>query len=269
MHARLSNDGRRLAVAIRDSQSANLDVWVHEFTRGTATRLTFDPGREESPIWSPDDVDIVYNAETQALRDLFIKKSSGEGTAELLHQAQSHKFPTDFSPSGDWIAFDAFDLQARNGWDVLVLSRSDGKVVPLAATQHDERFGRFSPDGKWIAYVSNESGRMEVYVQRWPGTGGAKWQVSTGGGTTPHWRRDGREIFYRSLTDEKIMSVPISAGASFEAGQPDALFETKLRFPSSWDVSPDGQRFLLNREIREGAPNPLTVVLNWTEGLQK
>lgn len=149
----------------------------------------------------------ALGVKNRALREMYIRKSNGQGSAMPLHHQTSLKFPTDVSPDGNYVAFN--DLIARRAIDALVLSRSEGKVIPVAATDFQERFGTFAPDGRWIAYSSDESGREEVYAQRWPPTGGEKWQVSVGGGTAPRWRRNGKELFYRTLQDEKIMSVAV------------------------------------------------------------
>ena len=267
----LSHDGKRLAITIRDQQSGNDDIWVYELARGTAVRLTFDPLIDDSPIWSPDDREIVFSAEqkNRALREIFTRKSNGDGAPAAVFKAESLKFPTDISRDGNWLVFNAIDLITRNATDVMALSRTDGKVVPVATTGFAERAAKFSPDGRWLAYTSDESGRDEVYVQRWPARGGEKWQVSVGGGSNPHWRNDGKELFYRHSAENKIMGVGVNtAGETFEADQPQKLFETPLRNALTWQPSADGQRFLVNRALREEAPAAVTVVVNWAEGLK-
>jgi Tol biopolymer transport system component len=267
----LSHDGNRLAVVIRDLATSNNDIWIYDLVRGTETRLTFDPFSDDNPVWSPDDQEIVYSSElgNRAVREILRKKSSGEGSPSVLYQSDSLKFSDHWSRDGKWLAFSALNVRVRTRRDVLVLSVADKKVTTVSGTTFDESSGRFSPDGKWIAYVSNETGRDEVYVQRWPSGGGGKWQVSVGGGVAPQWRSDGGEIFYRAAPTNKIMAVPVSAGESFAAGTPQTLFEVRLFDPRSWIASADGQQFILSRAIHEEQPNPLTLVVNWTAGLKR
>ncbi|HXG59494.1 MAG TPA: hypothetical protein VNL91_10765, partial [Thermoanaerobaculia bacterium] len=267
---RLSNDGRRAAVTIRDPQNGNDDIWICDLARGgTPTRLTFEPLADDNPIWTPDDQEIIHSSEQQnrAIRDLFVRKSSGEASSVPLLRATSLKWPTSISRDGKWMSFDAVELKRSTGRDVMVLSRADGKVTPVAATSFDEFAGRLSPDGKWIAYSSNESGKNEIYVQRFPPAGGGKWQVSVGGGVAPFWKADGTELFYR--IGEKIMAVPVDASQTFEARAPVELFETRAVAPVSWAPSADGKRFLVSRPVGDSAPTPITVIVNWTEGLKK
>ena len=263
----LSHDGKRLAVTIRDPQQGNDDVWIYDLVRGTTTRLTFEPLIDDTPLWSPDDSEIIFSSEqkNRATRDILVKKSSGEGTATAILHDASLKWPQDVSPDGNWILYDTMSMQTNSGIDLAAVSRRDGKIFRIAATPFDERQGRFSPDGKWIAYVSNETGRPEVYVRRWPG-GDGKWQVSVGGGFSPRWRGDGRELYFHS-DGNRIQSVAVNPGATFDASPPMLLFQTPLTVPGSWLASADGQRFLVNRPIREVTPAPLTVLVNWDQGL--
>ncbi len=267
----LSNDAKRLAFAVRDPQSNNDDLWIYDLGRGTETRLTFEPLIDDSPVWTPDDREIIFSSEqnNRASREIFIRKSSGEGGPALLYKAASLKFPTDVSPDGKWIAMNSVDLVTRNAMDVVVLSRFEGTTTPVATTGFQERQARFSPDGRWIAYTSNETGNEEVYVQRWPPTGGEKWQVSVGGGGTPQWRRDGKELFYRQINGNKFFAVAVNTDArTFDAGPPELMFEAALRTAGSWRSSADGKRFLLNRPLRDESPTAVTVVVNWAEGLK-
>jgi hypothetical protein len=150
------------------------------------------------------------------------------------------------------------------------LAVGEGTTSPLLQSQFNEVHGKFSPDGRFFAYASDESGRAEVYIQTFP-LGGGKWQVSTAGGAQPHWRRDGRELFYVS-PDRKLMAVEIKPGSGFESGEPVALFQTQVSgftAPNRYDVSADGQRFLVNGAVEETSKTPINVILNWTSTLKK
>jgi Tol biopolymer transport system component len=260
---RISHDGRRVAFG----QGDPADLWLEDLSRHVATRLTFDPADDSLPIWSPDDTRIYFMSQRSGGGDIYQKPASGTGKGELLFSSGALKNPDGISPDGRYLLFDALDPKTK--WDVDVLSLPDRKVTPFVHGDFDEVLGDFSPDGRWVAYASNESGRFEVYVQPFPGPGG-KWQVSTDGGTAPLWRRDGKELFYVAA-DSKLMAVPVKIGAAFEPETPRPLFETRLRNDPSrhYDVSPDGQRFLLNIPLAEGTSPPVTLVQNWTALLRR
>ncbi|MFN2386808.1 MAG: protein kinase, partial [Thermoanaerobaculia bacterium] len=264
---RLSPDGRRLALAMRGD---NTDVWIQEISRGTLARLTFEPGEDETPVWTPDGRRVTYSADrSQQPRAVYWKAADGSGTEERLFTSDSHPHVNSWSPDGQTLVFTDFHGVTRGDIWVFPL---EGKRTPrpFLETPFNERAARFSPDGRWLAYISNESGRDEVYVQPFPGAGG-KWQISTSGGTEPVWSRDGREIFYRS--GEKMMAVTVVIGETFSAENPRLLFEGRFvptrRGDAAYDVSPDGQRFLMVKRIQESIPTQLNVVLNWFEELKR
>ena len=274
---RLSPDGKR--VAVDRVVSSNKDIWLLEVEQGTASRFTFDPTDDRYPVWSPDGSRIVFDSLREGLPSLYQRVSSGTGNEELL--LQSGGSPRDWSPDGGSIIFTQVAGIVNDLWflplagDPRQAVREARKPVAFLQTQFAESLANLSPDGHWIAYVSNESGRFEVYVQSFP-TPSGKWQVSTEGGTQPRWRRDGREMFFLA-PDQKLMAVPVRLASTFEAGAPAALFEANI-IPAGagvpgvghqYDVTADGQRFLLNLEPQETASTPLTVVLNWQAGLKK
>jgi Tol biopolymer transport system component len=265
---RLSPDGKRVAFQRFDAEKANSDIWLMELARGTTSRLTFDPASESDAVWSPDGGRIVFSSTREGLPNLYQKLSSGAGSEELLLKSDEAKFATDWSPDGRYVLYH-FSRQSLDLW-VLPLF-GERRPEPFLRTDFQEMSGRFSPDGRFVAYVSNESGRFEVYVQSFPASGG-KWQVSNGGGAAPRWRRDGRELFYLSA-DRKLMSVEVGGSAdTFEAGVPKPLFETRVDSITGaplYDVSADGQRFLINVPVEENAPASVTVVLNWTADLKR
>jgi len=265
----LSPDGKRVAVDGSDSQG-NRDVWLLDLASGNSTRFTFDPAQDLFPVWSPDGSRIVYGSDRGGPRNLYQRSAKGAGKEELLLKSDFNAYPVDWSHDGRYIAYVINDPKTKI--DVWVLPVSgDQKAFPFANTEASERGARFSPDGKWLAYVSDESGVPEIYVETFPSSGG-KWQVSTSGGYHIAWRQDGKELFYVAA-DRKMMAVDIKGeGASFEAGPPKPLFE--LRVPNytgsqaQFAVTPDGQKFLIANTHGENKSEPITVALNWTANLK-
>ena len=270
----LSPDGKRLAVERQDAQGA-WDIWLADLVRGTSTRFTFDPASDYLPLWSPDGSQLAFSSNRMGrIFNLYQKPSSGAGNEELLLQSEVNKYVMDGSSDGRFLIYSNQDPKTRHDLWVLPLS-GDRKPFLFLQTQFEEYHARFSPDGRWTAYISNESGKYEVYVQSFPKPSG-KWQVSTNGGIQPRWRRDGKELFYLGL-DGKLMAVAVKSDATLEIGAPTALFEARTLYGTAvnisarqeYDVTGDGQRFLLNVDLSDDASNPITVVLNWTAGLQK
>jgi len=272
-NATLSPDGSRVVV---DRYSVGIragsrDLWLYELARGAVSRLTFDPSENSDAVWSPDGKQIVFESTRGGSRGLYKKLSSGAGAEETLFKASDLRAPRDWSSDGKFILFERSDPKTGSYLWVLPLF-GDRKPIPFHQTEFQELDGRFSPNGRWIAYDSNESGKREVYVQPFPASAG-KWQISTNGGSDPIWRPDGKELFYLA-TDGKIMAELVKADATFEAGVPKALFQTMfIGFVRGgfehYRVTADGQRFLVNMPSAGGTPPPITVVLNWTAGLRK
>ena len=266
--SRLSHDERRLATPIVDPGSGRWDIWIQDPKRGTSTRLTFDPGDEFGPIWSPDDSMIVYSSNSKNAGDLMLKRSSGTGGDELLYANPSFKVACDWSPDGKTIIFQ--EQNAKTDFDLMFYSLEDHKARVFLQTPYGETNGSFSPDMRWIAYQSNESGKPQVYVLPSAGNRG-KWQISTEGGTRPRWSRDGTRIYYLS-PDFNMMAVDVAArGDEFTAGVPQVLFPVKVKAINGnlYDVSADGKRFLVNTPVEQTDVSPLTLVQNWTAALKK
>jgi Tol biopolymer transport system component len=237
--------------------------------RGLRTRFTFDPADQLTSIWSPDGSRIVFNSRRKGSLDLYQKAASGAGSEEVLLEDNLDKFPTSWSPDGRFILY--VSVGPSRGNDLLVLPLTgDRKPFPILQTQFSEPEGRISPDGRWVVYISNESGRNEIYVAPFPGPGG-KWQISTAGGYFPRWRHDGSEIFYLSPDNRLVTASVNGKGPGFEVGAVKPLFATRTVFAAGYqyDVSADGQRFLINAAPEQTASSPITVVLNWTAGLKK
>ena len=269
----LSPDEKRVAFGRVDLQGGSSDIWLIELARGIPTRFTFDAASDSAPVWSPDGSRIVFSSDRDGLPNIYQRAASGGGNDEALLKSDKMKFPTDWSADGRFILYQ--EQNPRTGYDLLVLPLSgEQKPFPFLQTDFDERQGRFSPDEKWIAYTSNESGTWQVYVQSFPASGG-KWQVSTNGGVQPQWRRNGKELLYLS-SDRKLMALEVRAnGSTFAAGVPKELFQLRLQTvglpgPRNFYVAAsDGQRFLVTSTPEEGATTPTTVVLNWTVDLKR
>jgi Tol biopolymer transport system component len=265
----LSPDGRRIAVT-RIVQG-NQDVWVIDALRGGATRLTFDPAFDAFAAWSPDGKRIAFESNRRGIYDLFTKSSTGTGDEELLLASPSPKLPSDWSLDGQFVLYQHGD--PKNGWDLAAMPMmGERKPIVVVSAPFEERGGQFSPDGKWVAYQSNESGRFEIYVQPFPGPGD-KWRVSIAGGTDTRWRADGQELFFLA-PDGKLMAASVRAsGTTFDAGPPAALFQTRMvvggnaNLAPQYAVSRDG-RFLFNVPDETAPPQPITVIVNWNPGIR-
>jgi len=219
-HVRLSPDGSKVAADLGESLS---DIWLYDLRRGVSTRFTFGPSNSVAPVWSPDGRWIAYTLVERGHQNIYRKPASGTGQAELLLEGDDkhvQNWPTDWSPDGGTLLFYTIGnlVSSAQLWE-LPLNNNDRKPTPLLPSGFLMMEARFSPDGRWIAYASNESGRFEIYVIPASGTGG-KWQISSSGGQQPLWRRDGKELFYLS-SDDNLMSVPIKLRP--DSVQADAL----------------------------------------------
>jgi Tol biopolymer transport system component len=266
----LSPDGKRVAVG-EGEQIGNRDIWLLDVARGVHTRFTFD-AQSSRPTWSPDGARLAFvSYRGESGNEIYQKDSGGSGSEELLSKSG---FPEDWSLDGR-LLYSVSDPKTKG--DLWVLPVQAGtpeshKPRPYLQTPFTEAQGRFSPDGHWVAYASDESGQYQIYVQSFP-AGAGKFQVSTGGGgTQPRWRRDGKEIFYLAA-DGKLMAVEAQTASRFEAGVPKALFDPMIprSRPPPWvfyfyDVTADGKRFLVNSistAPESSASAPITVVVNW------
>jgi eukaryotic-like serine/threonine-protein kinase len=269
---RISPDGKRVALDIIDHQTGNMDIWIYQSSGGVATRVTSDPAIDACPTWSPDGDRIAFMSIRKGHPDVYQRSSSGAGSEDSILQSERAKYTTDWSPDGRFILYRAIDATTNLELWALPVG-GDRKPFPFIKKTFGVSHGQFSPDGRWVAYASNESGKWEIFVAPFPGPGG-NWKVSSAGGSEPRWRRDGKELFYLA-PDGKLMTVEVKAGPTFEAGAATPLFQTRRRVPVSatdlfsYDVSADGQRFLVNMDVGEVASSPLTVVLNWTAELKK
>jgi Tol biopolymer transport system component len=267
VNPRLSPDGQRVAVGITEPE---FQTWLYELSRDALTRFTFEGSSNNAPTWTPDGKRIAFQAYKVDGSNIFWQLADGSGGLERLTISEYNHIPISWSPDGQLLAF--VEINPTTAYDIWVLRMSDHKAFPFLRTPFNESVPRFSPDGRWLAYISDESGQFEIYVQPYPGPGG-KWQISTEGGTEPTWNPNGRELFYRS--GDKMMTVDIAAHPGFAAGKPRMLFEGQyVPTPgtnSNYDVSPDGQRFLMLKpsESAQVAPTQINVVLNWFEELKQ
>jgi len=264
---RLSPDGKEVGAGITGQET---QVWLYDLSRETLTRLTFDGTLNLNTVWTPDGKWIAFQSNKDGPPNIYWQRADGSGGLERLTNSEFVHFPISMSPDGQLLAYG--EINPMTGYDLWVLRLKDHKATPFLQTPFTESVPQFSPDGHWIAYISNESGRYEVYVQPYPGPGG-KWQISTDGGTEPVWNPNGRELFYRN--GSKMMSVEIRTRSAFTTGKPRMLFERPY-VPSpattpNYAVSLDGQRFLMLKfvEAADEAPTQINVVLNWFEELKR
>jgi Tol biopolymer transport system component len=248
------------------SQYQTTDIWIYELQHNTGKRLTFGPGTRRVSIWSPDASRLVFCRNGELRVDLYMKDADGAQEEKLIVSNDLNKFPNDWSKDGNYLLY-------TGGTDFWFAKFPELKSTLFLKAPSTLRNGQFSPDGKWVAYASNESGKWEIYVTSFPDARG-KWQVSTSGGEQPRWRADGKELFYLS-SDSKMMAAPVTTGGRFDAGTPVALFQAT---PRQWitsgdifvyDVSRDGQRFLINTSVKHAEAAPMSIVLNWPAKLNK
>ena len=219
------------------------------------------------PIWNPDASRLTFASNRQPSVDLFIKNSDGAQEEQSLVRDENDKFPYDWSRDARYILY----LIGNSSLQYVSLPELKTRLFLKAASVL--RNAQFSPDEKWVAYASNETGKWEIYVTSFPEARG-RWQVSTGGGEQPRWRRDGKELFYLS-SDGKMMAAPVTIAANFDVGRPVELFQTTPRQPVSfndqlvYDVQPDGRRFLILTQMKQAENAPMSVVLNWSAKLNK
>jgi serine/threonine-protein kinase len=267
---RLSPDGRSVALGVEDDKG--FDLWLQEVERDALMRLSADTGNERYAVWTPDGQSLLFSsARAEHPPRLVSTPADGSGESQALLDSGRLPVPGDVSPDGSVLAYTGGSTTEGTGADIWVLPLDrEGVPEPFLRSDFDEASPGFSPDGRWIAFTSNETGRNEVYVRPFPGPGG-KWQVSTEGGDEPRWSPLGDEIFFRS--SGKMMVAAVDAGASFEAGKPSILFEDvydagAAGFPN-YDVVGDPVRFLMIRSDTRPAPTQLNVILGWMSELER
>ena len=256
-YPRVAPDGTRLALAL----SEQFGIWLWDLARATLTRVTFDPGLDTFPVWTPDSRRLLFSSTRAGVRNLFGQAADGTGAIERLTETRNTQNLTSISPDGARIVFT--ETVRGTGEDVMTLPLGGKQpAAPLIQTPFVERNGEVSPDGRWLAYEANDSGQFDIYVRPFPDVATGRWQVSTGGGTRPLWAPNGQELFYLAPTGV-LMGVGVTRGSTWAATAPVRLLERPyfagyggLVVGRTYDVSPDGRRFLM---IKEGAGNDPTA----------
>jgi Tol biopolymer transport system component len=263
----ISPDGTRVAVAM--GPQANRDIWILDVARGTSTRFTFDPARDDFPTWSPDSKTIAFSSNRGGQLDLYSGPADSPGQEKLLLHTDEPKDENRWSKDGRFLVFSS--TSNKTGRDIWALPLSgEAKPVSFVQTQFQERGATASPDGRWLAYTSLESGTSEIYVRPFTTEAGAapKWLVSKGGGFRPNWRFDGKVLYYIS-TGAEMMAVDLDTTKSLRAETPRRLFAVSPLASQGWDLAPDGKRFLFIAQPGTDHVIPFTVVLNWAAKLKK
>lgn len=275
----LSQDGTKAAVS--RTLNGNRDIWVVDLMQGTTTRLTSDPGSETTAAFSPDGSRVAFVSDRGGVTGIYVKASSGTGNEELLFNSGPVQAVDEWTRDGRFLIYQG--ISPKTGQDLWVLPMvGEHKPFPFLQSPFNEIAGHVSPDGRWIAYVSDESGRLEIYVQGFtpaPNAGASvaagKWLISRGGSGLIHWRRDGKELTYLA-GDGRVMTVDISTAGGFHAGAPQPLFQAPASFTRLSNtpgilanVAPDNDRFVFAVPVAQDTPQGFTAVLNWQAGLKK
>ena len=277
---RFSPDGRLLAMDIRENSQT--DLWVYEWGRDTMSRLTSDPGEDERPVWTPDGRRIAFASARgdKVTTNLYWQRADGTGDAERLTESQNRQYPSSWHPTGRFLAYD--ELHPQTSRDIMILPLEGdeasgwkpGKPTTFLNTPFVEGHAAFSPDGRWLAYISSDTGRREVFVRPFPGPGG-KWPVSTGGGTFPTWSRNRNELFYRASDGTLMVAAYAAKGDSFRAEKPRPWSPGHIPFRAgirTFDLHPDGQRVAVPRAVEEPAEvkqDKVIVVQNFFDELRR
>jgi eukaryotic-like serine/threonine-protein kinase len=272
---RLSSDGKKLAVTVGDPARGATDIWIYDLASGTRTRLTFDPSQNRQPIWSPDGSEIVFfSTRRTSFPQLYHKASNGAGKEELLLNSTAQDRPDDWSPDGEYIMYEP-NGTVQSLWLLPLFGERKPSPFLGGESGNSPGQGKFSPDGRWLAYAEYGQGRRKVYLTSFPGKTG-KWQVSAGGGQYPRWRRDGKELFFLAGNGTVLMAVNVDlSGSAPRIGRPKRLFDVHPVYSpnspesSAYDVTQDGQRFLVDSMDHLHPPQTINLVLNWDRQLKK
>jgi Tol biopolymer transport system component len=254
----LAHDGKRLAYTVNSAGQGATDLWIHDLARDSASRLTFDEGSEEYPVWSSDDRFLYYSNDLRNDGTIYRRSSDGTGSAVEVASTENGLWPLAVSGDGQWLVVGA--VSSQSGQDILRFDLATKAITPLIVTSSNDQYPALTRDDRFLAYASEQSGRFEIYV-RALGGGSGTWQISKEGGLYPHWRADGRELFYFSRPDT-VMVVDVEPGPAPRFSAPREMFRHPME---NFDVTPDGQRIVALRPADSDLAKPLVVVTNWRQ----
>jgi dipeptidyl aminopeptidase/acylaminoacyl peptidase len=268
----LSPDERQVAFRRIDPSTQNQDIWIADLERQTESRFTFSQATDDDPTWSPDGKYLYFDSRPGGTPNLYRKLASGTGTDELVLKTPVLCTPLDYSLDGKYLMLQMLDPKTKEDlWALPMHGDSAGTPFAYLHSNASEYSGKFSPDTRWVAYASDETGKYEVYIQAFPQASG-KFQVSTGGGGNPMWSKNGKELYFLA-PDKRLMAVDIDgSGSSPRLGIPRPLFSTGVDIFASvnrYAVTREGRRFIVNTAVTVGGDRPIEVVMNWTAGLEK
>ncbi len=277
--ARISPDGTKVALHF-GTAGGGMDIWIWDLVRKTMTRLTLHEGDDENPVWTHDSKGIFFSSDREGMHDVYWKAADGTGEEKRIGSAPDRLlFPMSLSGDGKTLVLSELNLKTGISADIGALSiEGDHKWMPLLQEKYTEEQPQISPDGRWMAYVSNESGQSEIYVRPFPDVDGGKWQISSGGGYSPLWSRDCRELFYRN--GDAVVAVSVKSDQTFGIKTSQTLFRrayiARGNESETWDISPDGKRFLMIKPpvstggvLEAAGPRKINIVLNWLEELKQ
>ena len=273
----LSPDGKRVAVS-RVANDESFSIWIKRLDRGPSIKLTLDGKSNYGPAWTPDGRFVTFSSQethegapAKGTVELWTKRADGGAQAALQLHEKGNLYNARWSPDGKWLLFQT-DMASPGSGDILAIHTGIDTAVPVVATRFSEGSPAFSPNGRWLAYFSNETGQDEIYVVPFPDTRAGKWQISTGGGTEPVWSHRGTELFYRDASGN-LVAVEVNTSPTFSLGRATTLFPaagfSSLRFTPQYAVAADDRRFLMIRSLETSTPDKLIVVENWFEELKK
>lgn len=268
-HPRLSPDGRSLALFASDQ---SIDLWLSDLMRSTLSRVTSGAGVESYPVWTPDEKSLIFSSQTASVGNLYRQRADGSGVPERLTESPNLQQPTAVSPDGNMLVF--MEVNAKGDYDLMQMTLDRGyRVSPLVRSPFAERNGIISPDGHWLAYEANDSGRFEIYVSPYPDVSSGRTLISTEGGVRPLWARNGNTLFYVSQSGA-VMAVAVSPRPTLTASAPvvrvrEGYFTSPGNPGRTYDASADGERLLMIKDEPQDAPYRIVVAQHWIHEMRR